>query len=246
LISFKMTVTEKDRGRLILMKENGKRDTSVARALGIDKSTVGRIWKHYQQAGSTSAKTSTGRPSILTERGKRYAARLMHSGDSGLATKTAQVLQKNEQVVISAEGIRRVMRARGEHGRKKALKPLLTAEQKQARLTFALKYANKPLDYWQKVIFSDEAIFQIHPHKRGTWTWRKPGERFSERNLSTTLKFGGGHIMVWSCLTMHGIGFSCLLKEGEDGETYVAIIKDELQKTAKLYFWGDQRGGFST
>jgi len=45
---------------------------------------------------------------------------------------------------------------------------------------------------------------------------------------------------------MHGIGFSCLLKEGEDGETYVAIIKDELQKTAKLYFWGDQRGGFST
>jgi len=46
-------VTEKDRGRLILMKENGKRDTSVARALGIDKSTVGRIWKHYQQAGAS-------------------------------------------------------------------------------------------------------------------------------------------------------------------------------------------------
>ena len=32
------------------------------------------------------------------------------------------------------------------------------------------------------------------------WVWKKSGEGLSERLVEGTVKFGGGHIMLWGCL----------------------------------------------
>jgi hypothetical protein len=41
--------------------------------------------------------------------------------------------------------------------------------------------------------------------------------------------------------TYYGIGWSCSLPEGMDGATYLDILKDEVTKTAKFYYGGDQK-----
>lgn len=88
------------------------------------------------------------------------------------------------------------------------------------------------------MIFTDEAMFQIHPNIRGEWTWRKPGERLLSRNVTPTVKHGKGSLMVWASLTYYGIGWSCSLPEGMDGATYLDILKDEVTKIAKFYYGG--------
>ena len=37
------------------------------------------------------------------------------------------------------------------------------------------------------------------------------GEALSERNTHSTVKYGGGSIMVWGCMMAHGVGQLCVL-----------------------------------
>ena len=41
-------------------------------------------------------------------------------------------------------------------------KPMLNGDHKKARLEFAKKYVNKPVEFWESVIFSDEKPMQNH------------------------------------------------------------------------------------
>ena len=37
--------------------------------------------------------------------------------------------------------------------------------------------------------------------------WKKPGEGLSDRLVEGTVKFGGGSIMIWGCMTWEGVGY---------------------------------------
>ncbi|EFN71555.1 Transposable element Tc1 transposase, partial [Camponotus floridanus] len=73
------------------------------------------------------------------------------------------------------------------------------------RFEFAKKYANMSLDFWKKVLWSDESKFELFGQKRRPRVWRKPGESFKEVNIQKTAKYGGGNIMLWGCFTWSGI-----------------------------------------
>jgi hypothetical protein len=53
--------------------------------------------------------------------------------------------------------------------------------------------------------------------------------------VAGTVKFGGGSIMMWGCMTSKGIGFSCRIDGRMDAELYTNILSDELNQTLKYY-----------
>jgi hypothetical protein len=60
------------------------------------------------------------------------------------------------------------------------------------------------------------------------WAWKKAGEKLSDRLVEGTLKFGGGSIIVWECMTWDGVGNACKIDGRMDGNLYVSILEDEL------------------
>ena len=69
----------------------------------------------------------------------------------------------------------------------------------------------------------------------GEWVWKKTGEQLSERYVQETMKFGGGSLMMWGCMTAQGVGFACKIDGGMDATLYTNILQDELLQTLDFY-----------
>jgi hypothetical protein len=46
---------------------------------------------------------------------------------------------------------------------------------------------------------------------------KKSGERLSDRLVQGTVKFGGGSLMMWGCMTWEGVGYAAKIYGRMDG-----------------------------
>ncbi|EIE86775.1 hypothetical protein RO3G_11486 [Rhizopus delemar RA 99-880] len=76
-----------------------------------------------------------------------------------------------------------------------AHKPRLTARHRKSRLRWAKEHLNWTEGQWRSVVWSDESRFCVEGSKRGKRVLRKKGERYDERNIISTVKWGGGGAM---------------------------------------------------
>ncbi|KAK4316369.1 hypothetical protein Pmani_012498 [Petrolisthes manimaculis] len=65
---------------------------------------------------------------------------------------------------LSAETIRKRMKEMGFRHRTPAIKPKLTERHQELRLQFAQQYVHQELNFWGRVIFSDEKTFSSTSH----------------------------------------------------------------------------------
>ncbi|GFX72901.1 transposable element Tcb1 transposase [Trichonephila clavipes] len=76
-------------------------------------------------------------------------------------------------------------------------KPYISEVNRKRRLEFVMKYKNKPMDFWKKVIFSDESKFEIFTPPGIRKIGEKNKTALEPKNVLPTLKHGGGNVMVW-------------------------------------------------
>ena len=53
------------------------------------------------------------------------------------------------------------------------------------------------MDYWKRMISSDESSFCTCNDSGNQLVWRSKNTRYGEKNTISTENFGGGRIMVW-------------------------------------------------
>ena len=53
----------------------------------------------------------------------------------------------------------------------------------------------------------------------------------NDRLVESIVKFGGGHIILWGCMSWDGIGEMCRIDGRMDGQLYVDILEDDLLKS---------------
>jgi transposase len=67
------------------------------------------------------------------------------------------------------------------------------------------------------------------------YCFTKNGDVLEDAQIQPTKKYGGGKVMVWSCITYEGVGLNCRIDGNLDGELYTDILRDELMKTIRYY-----------
>jgi hypothetical protein len=67
------------------------------------------------------------------------------------------------------------------------------------------------------------------------WGWKKAGEGLNDRLVQGTVKFGGGSMMVWGCITWQGVGYLAKIDGRMDADLYLQILEDDLHKTMQFY-----------
>lgn len=231
-----MAISKEKRRLVIDQWKKGKSFSSISRDIEISRRSVANIIKLFKTSKSLNCKKSPGRPRSLSIRDERHLVRKMISSPFVSAKSLAKEISMEWGREISPDIVRNTLYRNGFHARKPIKKPLLTRNHRQRRLTFARDHVTKSLDFWKKIIFSDETPFVIFPTKSGQWTWRRPHEEFQPRNIIPTVKHGGGTLQVWACMSYQGIGFMTKLDQGLDSILYLEILKDELLKSKKLFF----------
>ena len=117
----------------------------------------------------------------------------------------------------------------------KQKKPRLLPRHTRARLNFALKYADWTIEDWKRVIFYDETKINRLASDGRQWVWKKRGGPLIAQHVTGTLKFGGGSLMVWGCMTYHGVGYACRIDGRMNSELYTCILGDEFGKMLDFY-----------
>ena len=161
----------------------------------------------------------------------RLLARKVTSG----AADTAPQLKKLLDLDVSTQTIRRTLKKAGLKAAVKQKKPFLSKAHQRRWLEFALEHQHWTLDDWSRVVWSDETKINRLGSDGRSWVWKKPGSELKEQHVSGTVKFGGGSLMVWGCMTPQGVGYMCKIDGRMDAELYTSILQDEFLETVEFY-----------
>jgi len=50
------------------------------------------------------------------------------------------------------------------------------------------------------------------------------GSMLTEQHVKGTVKFGGGSLMIWGCMTAQGVGYACHIDGNMNAELYTNIL----------------------
>jgi transposase len=137
---------------------------------------------------------------------------------------------------ISADTIRRALKEAGLKAITKKKKPRLLKRHIRQRLDFALRHQYWTTEDWKCVIWSDETKINRLGSDGRKWVWKKKGDnRLTDRHVQGTIKFGGGSLMMWGCMTAKGFGYACRIDHRMNAEVYTGILDDYLLPTIEYY-----------
>ncbi|GFU17403.1 transposable element Tc1 transposase [Trichonephila clavipes] len=112
-------------------------------------------------------------------------------------------------------------------------KPYIREVNRKRRLEFTMKYKNKPMDFWKKVIFSDVSKFEIVTPLSNRKIWRKYKTALEPKNVLPTLKHGDVNVKVWGCVAHNGAGNLAFIDNKMNALAYIDMLRHNLLDSAK-------------
>lgn len=176
-----------------------------------------------------------GRPQKLSAANIHYAIRSVTSSKPATAASVTRDLIHITHTPLNSVTVCRKLKAAGLKAAVKLQKPLLSLRHRKARLDFALAHQHWTLEDWKHIVWSDETKVNRLGSDGKHWVWKRPQEGVTDRTVNGTLKFGGGSIMIWGCITWDGPGFATKIDGKMDADLYVEILDDELLQSLAYY-----------
>ena len=217
---------------IISMLQNGDSCCQIAARLGVGHSTVS---EYRSQVTGTLQKSVGGCPPKLSLHDRRKLVRLITTGKADTATQLRRELQDLTNTTLSTQSIRNALKKEDLVARAKVKKPLLLRRHIKQRLDFAYKYQHWTEADWARVIWSDETKINRLASDGRQWVWKRAGAPLTAQHVTPTVKFGGGCVMIWGCMTVHGVGLMCRIEGKMDASLYEEILGDELMGTVDYY-----------
>jgi transposase len=155
------------RTKIVWQYLSGVSAKAVAAKFDLTPSAVYSIHQRYKNQQSAKSNPRSGRPTTLNERHKRHIF-LLIKDDPFIATSD---LIAQAGLPCSSRTLTRYLRREGIKHFKALQRPLLTPEIAAERLEFANLYVNKPLEWWRRVIFSDECTVERGSGRGVRWAW---------------------------------------------------------------------------
>jgi hypothetical protein len=164
---------------------------------------------------------------------KRAVLSLVRTGKASTAVEAAKHINSIIPEPVAVQTIRNVLKDDNLKAYTKKKRPYLSPKHRKARLAFALKYGNWTVEDWKCVLWSDETKINWFGSDGHKYVWKDKGTPLQEKEVESTVKFGGGHIMVWGCMGWNGVGILCEVEGKMDAKQYVTILEEFMVESIK-------------
>ncbi|EIE89030.1 hypothetical protein RO3G_13741 [Rhizopus delemar RA 99-880] len=202
----------------------------IQKKVGCGRSTIRRISRETK----LQSKNSAGRRRLLTHREETKAARDIRLGLSKSAADASFGVKKPDQMV-NPKTIARTFKRKGlKSTKKKTVLPLNNGKQK-ARYDWAKAHKDWSETDWERVVFSDETKIQKRGSNGLEYAWKEDNAPYRDHHYKKKRAYGGGGIMLWSCITIYGEGYMSWLQSNVNGELYTSVLEEEYKETLKYY-----------
>lgn len=206
--------------------------SSIAKSVGLGKSTVGRLLKNKSVS---PAKKTGGRPIMVPNRTSHHINRLFLNGTLRTATDGINFLSAASNIFVSKNTIRSILMKSGLKCYAKVKKPRLLPRHKLERRRFARRHKNTDQTFWNNVIFTDESKFNLFGPDGYKHVWRLPKCVLQDHHIREVVKFGGGSVMVWGAITYDGVGELLFIDGRMNAEQFIDVLSSGFGKTLSKF-----------
>ena len=225
-------ISEETYNNVVSLLDRGLSARKIATELGVSRATVDSL---CEKSRPDIQKSQGGQPTKLKPTDKHRLVRMITSGKVDSATQVTQELRDISNVDVSTETVRRALKESGLKAVTKKKKPRLLPRHIRQRLDFARKYQHWTVEDWKRVVWSDETKINRLGSDGREWVWKTPGGVMTEQHIKGTVKFGGGSLMMWGCMTALEVGYACRIDGRMDAELYTNILGDEFLQSLEYY-----------
>ena len=218
--------------RIISLLELNYSLNKIAEIVGVAKSTVCKIKKEHNIETKDNQR---GRPPKLNDKDKRQIVRTIVSGKTSTAVEVAKNIRDSLNINVHPETIRRTLKGAGLRSIIKKKKPKLSKKHRRERMIWADKYKNWTIDDWHRVIWSDETKINRLGSDGIKWAWKKPNSSLQDHHIIPTIKYGGGSLMLWGCMTSKGVGDYMKIDVRMNSNVYCTVLDEGLLGTLEYY-----------
>lgn len=140
------------------------------------------------------------------------------------------------QIDVSTSTVKRRLSDVGLRGCVAVKTPLISATNRRSRLEFAARHKHWKVEDWENVLWSDESSFDIFNSAKRVFVRRRPNEKLRNDCVLPTVKFGGGKVMVWGCMSSHGVAILKRVDGHLNANGYMTILQDCMLPSAGATF----------
>jgi hypothetical protein len=176
-----------------------------------------------------SKRPCSDRPRKLDSNQRRAILRTVVENPNTSAPKLADMIKKRLWYKCSITNSEKFFEENGYNGCTPRQKPFISAVNKRKRLYFSKAHIDKPISFWNSVIFFDESKFNVFSSDDRRKVWSKPNEQLKTQNLRATVKHGGGNVLVWECMNPSGVGNLVFIDGIINQYIYLDILRNNLK-----------------
>lgn len=221
------------RSFIIKLQNEGYSMSKISELVGVSKSTVFYTLKKLKNTGTVQNLARKGRPSKLSQRNTNFIDRSIKNDRFTSSRKLANKLYNCTGVQVSKDTVIRAAKKLGFKSGAPRKVPFIRPQNIIKRLAYAKQHINKPLAFWNSVLFSDESKYNVKKSDGRVRVWRKSGEEYSSNCTLKTFKHGDKSVMVWGVMSAAGVGKLVFIEGIMFKEHYLNIIKQNVVQSAR-------------
>lgn len=219
---------EKTRETIVNLFKSGHSYTEISGNVNISRNTVAKVVQRYKKAGTVTNGRRPGRPNKFSDRTKRRMKQLIEGSRRRSAASIAEEISHSLNVTVSAQTVRNILHEDGFKGCIPRRKPLLKTSHKKKRCEFANNHKDKDMQFWDKILWSDETKINLFGSDGVKRVWRRKGEAYKDKCVVPTVKHGGGSLMIWGCMSAKGVGRLAFIEGKMDSKLYCQILEENM------------------
>ena len=176
--------------RIIARHKGEQGYRKICKEVNLPLSSVGNITRKYKKYGDGTANLPrNGRPRKINECTSRWISRNVQINPFITRSEIKTDFEGAGINVSKNTSSRSLYRTRF-HSRSPRKVSILKTKHVKDRLKFVETYEKKGMQFWEKVIWSDETKVKLFGRNIATSVWRKNGTAFKKHNTIRTVKFG--------------------------------------------------------
>ena len=218
--------------RIIEYHKGGQGYRKISKEMNLALSAGGNIIRKYKKYDDGTANLPRNeRPRKINECTSRWISRTVQI-DLFITHSEIKTDLEGAGINVSKDTISRALYRTGFHSRSPRRVSLLKTKHVKDQLKFVKTYEKKGMQFWEKVIRSDETKVELFGRNTATSVWRKNGTAFKKHNTIPTVKFRDGSIMIWGCFSSKGTGELQVIHDRMNSSMYREILEKNFQKSA--------------
>ena len=229
-------MSEEQRKLAIDLYLRGEKQSDLADIFSVNKSTISRLVKKYNEGESLERSSNRGRKSLIDERGDRILIRTVKKNRRQTLSEIVDNFNEHAPQNVSLRTIQRRLHFHGIN-RHKVRKTLTVSDiNRKRRIQWCKRMKNHEIDqYWRKVIFSDETQIVISNENR-LYVWRTQDEAYRPECVGQHGRNVRISAMFWGCVTYSGVGTLVPVSGNMNSEKYIETLDENLWPVIVKHF----------